>query len=57
MPSRCELAWEGAAVLLLLFTHSDLVNISALQEKIVRPRPVLHVHDQVKPQKNEFLKF
>lgn len=26
---------EGVAILLHLFTHSDIVNISALQEKIV----------------------
>lgn len=28
------LIWEGAAILLHLFTHSEFVNISALQEKI-----------------------
>lgn len=35
IPSPCELTLEGAAILLHLFIHSDTVNISALQEKIV----------------------
>lgn len=35
VPSPCELTLEGAAILLNLFTHSDIVNIPALQEKIV----------------------
>lgn len=35
IPSPCELTLEGAGILLHLFTHSDIVNISALQEKMV----------------------